>query len=175
MPADVNIRPSSTTCLSYSTITDGNDSRIQSSERQWVVAWSPSSKPANPRSIEPVQTDVRVSTSETRLRNHSSITGFLSFLRVPQPPGTTRISNFGQLSNVWSGITFMPPVVSTGSFFSATNSTSNGDGSFRLPSSLKRVAQKTSKGPQKSRTSMFSNNTIPARFLSITSLFFCRA
>jgi hypothetical protein len=71
-------------------------------------------------------------------------------LRVPQPPGTTRISNFGQLSNVWFGMTFMPPVVSTGSFFSATNSTSNGDGSSLLLSSLRRVTEKTSKGPQKS-------------------------
>ena len=167
MPAEVKIRPSSTTCLSYSTVTDGKDSRIQSSERQWVVAWRPSSKPANPRSIEPVQTDVRVTTSKARLRNQSSITGFLSSLRVPQPPGTTRISNFGQLSNVWSGITFIPPDVSTGSFFSATSSTSNGDSPSLLLSSLRRVAENTSKGPQKSRTSMFSNNTIPTRCLSI--------
>jgi hypothetical protein len=34
MPADVNTRPSFTKCLLYSTVTDGKESRIQSSDRQ---------------------------------------------------------------------------------------------------------------------------------------------
>ena len=61
----------------------------------------------------------------------------------------------------------MPPVVVTGSAFSATNSTSKGEGSSRRLSSFTRVAEYTSNGPQKSRTSMSSNRTIPTRLRSI--------
>ena len=63
-------------------------------------------------------------------------------------------------------MTFMFPVVVTGSGYSATNHTSKGEGSSLRFSSLRRAAEKTSNGPQKSSTSMSSKRTIPTRFLS---------
>ena len=61
----------------------------------------------------------------------------------------------------------MFPIATTGSGCSATSRTSKGEGSSRRFPSFRRVAEKTSKGPQKSRTSTFSKRTMPTRFLSI--------
>ena len=44
------------------TVTAGNNSRIQSNTFQWVVARLPSSSPALPSNIAPVQTEASVST-----------------------------------------------------------------------------------------------------------------
>jgi len=60
----------------------------------------------------------------------------------------------------------MLPVVVTGLGYSATNNTSKGEGSSLRFSSLRRAAEKTSNGPQKSSTSISSKRTIPTRFLS---------
>ena len=84
---------------SRSTTTAGKDSRIQSRERQCVVARRPSSRPAKPSSIDPVQTAASRSTSAARRRSQSSKTEFFSSLRTPHPPGTTRMSRRGQFSN----------------------------------------------------------------------------
>src|SRR5947207_150121 len=163
IPAEVSTLPSSTTCSLSSTFTAGNNSRIRSSARQCVVARRPSSRPAWPSSSEPVQTDVSVSTCFARSPIQPTSRGLVRWARVPHPPGTTRMSSGGQSSSVWSGITFMPPVVRTGPAFSATSTTSNGDGSSRRSSSFSRVTEKTSNGPQKSSTSASGNNTIPTR------------
>src|SRR6266545_1015862 len=171
MPADVTMWPSSTTWSFSSTVTAGKDSRIRSSERQCVVARRPSSSPAWPSSIDPVQTDVSVSTWRPRSAIHSSRRRFLASARVPQPPGTTKRSSGGHLSRVTSGITFNPPVAITVSAVSATSSTSKGDASSRRASSLSRVTENTSNGPQKSRTSTSGKIRMPTRLRSIRSLF----
>jgi len=100
IPAEVSTLPSSTTCCLSSTVTFANDWRIPSSERQCVVACRPSSRPACPSSIEPVHTDVSVSTCLARSAIQASSRAFLISRRVPQPPGTTRMSSGGQLSSV---------------------------------------------------------------------------
>src|SRR5215471_18064258 len=65
----------------------------------------------------------------------------------------------------------MPPDVIIGSLFSAIRNTLNGDDSCRRLSSLSRVTEKTSKGPQKSSTSTSLNNRMPTTFcLSIRVL-----
>ena len=169
MPADVTTCPSSTTCSFSSTVTEGNDSRIQGSARQCVVARRPSSSPALPRSMEPVQTEVSVSTSRPRSPIHFTRRSLLISLRVPQPPGTTRMSRGGQVSRVTSGTTLRPPVATTMSVLSATSRTSKGDGSSRRASSFRRVTENTSKGPQKSRTSTFGKTRMPTRLRSIAA------
>src|SRR3989441_4144091 len=163
IPAEVSTLPSSTACSVSPPFTAGNNSRIRSSARRCVVARRPSSRPAWPSSSEPVQTDVSVSTCLARSPIQPTSRGLVRWARVPHPPGTTRMSSGGQSSSVWSGITFMPPVVRTGAAFSATSTTSNGDGSSRRSSSFSRVTEKTSNGPQKWSTSTSGNNTIPTR------------
>ena len=127
MPADVTMEPSSATCFPNSTVTSGKASRIQSNDRQCVVARRPFSSPADPNNIDPVQTEVKVSTCAARARSHSSMVGLFNSLRVPQPPGTTRICRGGQFSKVWCGITCMLPWVVIGTGCSATSHTSKGD------------------------------------------------
>jgi hypothetical protein len=74
------------------------------------------------------------------------------------------MSSGGQLSSVTSGTTRSPPVALTASGFSATRTTSNGEGSSRRRSSCSRVTEKTSYGPQKSKTSTSGKITIPTGF-----------
>src|SRR5258705_10980161 len=71
------------------------------------------------------------------------------------------MSSGGHVSSVTSGITFNPPVATTVSRVSATSSTSKGDDSSRRASSLSRVTENTSNGPQKSRTSTSGNIRMP--------------
>src|SRR5688572_23975570 len=59
----------------------------------------------------------------------------------------------------------MPPVAVTGLELSAIKRGRNGDGSSRRLCSFSRVTEKTSNGPQKSRTSTSSYTKIPTRFL----------
>lgn len=167
MPADVITLPCSTTCDAESTVMFGKSSCINPSERQCVVARNPSSNPALPSIKEPVHTEVSVSTCAARSTTNESTASFFISLRVPQPPGTTKISRGGQLSNVALGKTFIPPVVITGLSNCATNMTSNGEGSSRRRSSFSRVAENTSKGPQKSRTSISSKTMMPIHLRSI--------
>src|SRR5499433_1288214 len=77
------------------------------------------------------------------------------------------MSRGGHLSMVTSGTTLRPPVATTVSMRSATSSTSKGDGSSRRASSLSRVTENTSKGPQKSNTSTSGKVRMPTRLRSI--------
>src|SRR5215472_1713422 len=83
------------------------------------------------------------------------------------------MSRGGHLSIVTSGTTLRPPVATTVSMRSATSSTSKGDGSSRRASSLSRVTENTSKGPQKSNTSTSGKIRMPTRLRSI-DLSLCR-
>jgi hypothetical protein len=165
MPAEVKRFPSSTKCNCLSTVVAGNSSCIQSRDRQCVVALFPLRSPALPNNRAPVQTDVKISTCLERSAIHVRTRSLPISLLVPQPPGTTSTSKFGQLLRSWAGRTFIPPVVATGSLVSATRKTSNGEGSSRRFSSTNRVTEKTSNGPQKSRTSMSSKRRMPTYFL----------
>jgi hypothetical protein len=50
--------------------------------------------------MEPVQTDVSVSTCRARSPIHATSRAFLISARVPHPPGTTRMSSGGHVSIV---------------------------------------------------------------------------
>ena len=100
MPAEVRTPPSSTTCSSSTTVTAGNHARISPRTRQCVVARLPSSRPALPRSSEPVQTEASVGTARPRSATQAISASFAISRRVPQPPGTTSTSSGGQSSGV---------------------------------------------------------------------------
>ena len=162
IPAEVRTLPALTTCDFESTVTFGKNSRIICRKYQWVVAERPSSNPAWPKMNEPVQTEANVSAFDARERTKVSMASLRISTRAPKPPGTTKISRLGQLSNVTSGMTFIPPVVFTVSLVCDIKNCSKGDDSSRRRSSLIRVTENTSKGPQKSRTSTSSKITIPS-------------
>jgi hypothetical protein len=83
---------------------------------------------------------------------------------VPRPPGTTKKSIFGEEAKLKLGITSSPPVAITVSDVPATVKTLKGalssDRRDTAPG-VKRVREKTSNGPAKSKTSTFSKMSIP--------------
>ena len=161
MPADVSTRPSSTTCFWNSTITSGKASRIQCNDRHEWLRGVRSTVRRNPAA------SIRYTRrSGFRLppRERAAMQAWPGCsipCACPSPralPGYQGGDN-SQRCNV-EGLCMLPVVV-TGSGCSATSHTSKGDGSSLRFSSLRRAAEKTSSGPQKSSTSMSSKRTIP--------------
>ena len=87
-----------------------NRASSPTSASEWLHAAHPTA-PRNPATaIRYKQKEVSGSTSAAQMRSHSSITGLFSSLRVPHPPGTTRIFRLGQFSKGQSRYVSFPSI-----------------------------------------------------------------
>ena len=120
MPADTMILPLSMIRLFAWIVVWGATSFNSSMAPWWVVAARPSSKPAFARSRDPVHTErINSAFCEEFLIQSIRIELWISF-RVPNPPGTSRISGWGQSWMVKCGLTLKWFRAKMGCPFSAT-------------------------------------------------------
>src|SRR5262249_12475498 len=121
-PPQVTILPLSTNRLPATTLAVGTSRRNPSIPPAVVVTSLPSSKPAFARKPVPLQTDMTISASLAVFWIHLITSGFLRAWSTP-PPGNTRISIFGWLSNQYFGLIVRLPAVSIARSVAATVNT----------------------------------------------------
>src|SRR5262249_39030835 len=136
-------------------------------------------RPAFARSRAPVHTEAVVPAMPDVFAIHEIISASFTSARVPNPPGTTRMSTAGFCENSKAGKIVRPPIIGTGSLERATQNTRKGAlSSVRRDSTpgVRRVLEKTSKGPQTSRTSTSLKTRMPtfSGFICLLGAFLVR-